>query len=300
MACDICGSGLREGSFSMGYLQTIPSNFLGLWGNSLGFKTQTGFSNGTNFIVSDRLIQSGLVFNQQVNKKIQVNYRMGVQHISRFNENNENSFSTYSGLTDLNIALNYTLIDNRNLALKKTKQLSLASIQVKLPNGHYQLRDQFKRLLPINLQPGNGSYGIGAQWLYAAFQNNWSWNVQLSTFYHFENELKYQQGSNQMIRTGLGKSFNRGKNMIIPMFGYQFQRFSSDFSYQEWVTTTGGNIQTAFLQLEWIRQNFYGRFQANLPLKQTLPEFAPKSTTPILLTLGWLIKQNSNDIKSFD
>ncbi len=299
-ACDICGSGLRDASFSMGYLQTIPSHFLGIWGNSLGFKTQTGFSNGTQFTVSDNIFQSGLVFNQQVNKKVQVNYRMGVQQITRFNENNENSLSNYSGLTDLNIALNYTLIDNRKFALEKTKHLALTSIQVKIPNGHYQLRDQFKRLLPINLQPGNGSYGIGAQALYAAFKNNWNWNLQLSMFYNFQNELKYQQGSNQMIRAGLGRSIKIDQHLLIPMMGYQFQRFSPDLLYQEWVTTTGGNIHNSFLQLEWINQNFYGRFQVNIPLRQSLPEFAPRSTTPVLLTVGWLIKQNSEDIKSFD
>ncbi len=299
-ACDICGSGLRDASFSMGYLQTIPSHFLGIWGNSLGFKTQTGFSNGTQFNVTDKILQSGIIFNQQVNKKFQINYRMGIQQISRKNENNENAINTYSGLSDLNIALNYTLVDNRKFNLGKTKQLAIASAQIKIPNGHYQLRDAYKRLLPMNLQPGNGSYSMGAQALYGYFYQGWSCNVQLSMLYNFENELKYQQGSNGMLRTGLGKSFTLKKTILLPMLGYQFQQFGPDFSYGEVVTTTGGNIQALFLQLEWLRKNLYGRLQANILVNQNFPEFAPQSSTPYMLTVGWLINQNSEDIKSFD
>jgi hypothetical protein len=299
-ACDICGSGLRDASFSMGYLQTIPSHFLGVWGNSLGFNTQTGYSNGTKFTVSDRILQTGIVFNQQINQKLQINYRQGIQQISRHNEDNENKTNTYSGLSDLSVAVNYTLIDSRKFAIKKTKQLGLTSLNVKIPNGHYQLRDGYKRMLPMNLQPGNGSYGIGGQVLYGIFKNGWNWNMQLSAFYNFENELKYQQGDNQIIRSGIGKAFSSKKNICLPMLGYQYQQFGPDLTYRERVTTTGGNVQTIFIQLEWIRQNFYGRFQGNIPLKQTLPDFAPQSTSPIMLTLGWLINQNSEDIKSFD
>ena len=123
-ACDICGSGLRDASFTMGYLQTIPSHFLGVWGNSLGFNTQTGYSNGTKFTVSDRILQTGIVFNQQINQKLQINYRQGIQQISRHNEDNENKTNTYSGLSDLSVAVNYTLIDSRKFAIKKTKQLT--------------------------------------------------------------------------------------------------------------------------------------------------------------------------------
>lgn len=299
-ACDICGSGLRDASFSMGYLQTIPSHFLGVWGNSLGFKTQTGFSNGTQFTVTDKILQSGIIFNQQVNKKFQINYRMGIQQISRKNENNENATNTYSGLSDLNIALNYTLFDNRKFNLGKTKQLAIASAQMKIPNGHYQLRDSFKRLLPMNLQPGNGSYSLGAQALYGTFYQGWSWNIQASVLHNFENELKYRQGDNGMLRTGIGKSFTAGKSNFLPMIGYQFQTFSPDQSYGEFVTTTGGSIQAVFLQFEWVRKNLYGRFQANILVNQNFPEFSPQSSTPYILTVGWLINQNSEDIKSFD
>lgn len=299
-ACDICGSGLRDASFSMGYLQTIPSHFLGIWGNSLGFKTQTGFSNGTQFTVTDKILQSGVMFHQQLSNKLQVNYRLGVQQISRENENNEQLVNHYSGLSDLNIAVNYTMFDNRKLVIPKTKHLAITSVQLKLPSGHYQLRDQFKRMLPMNLQPGNGSYSLGAQALYGAFYKGWSWNIQASVLHNFENELKYRQGDNGMLRTGIGKSFTAGKSNFLPMIGYQFQKFSPDQSYREFVTTTGGSIQAAFLQFEWVRKNLYGRLQANIILNQNFPEFAPKSSTPYMLTIGWLLNQNSKDIESFD
>ena len=201
-SCDICGCGIRDNSMSMGNLQGISNQNLSLSFNR--WKLNTPFSNGSiNYNIQDHINNWSVGYNQNLNSKTQWYVSLPYQIVSRKNLNNENGSETTVGIGDINLGLNYRIIDNRKIQILDQRQLLMGGFSLKLPTGKYQTRGENKIMLPMHLQPGNGSYSLGSQLYYSVIKNNLGVNIFTKYNHTLENELGYKQGNNWQNNGGI-------------------------------------------------------------------------------------------------
>ena len=283
-SCDICGCGIQNNGTTMGLLQTVNYPFWSISHRNTQFSTQLQERK-----VSDQLNTINLMFSKYVAPKWQVQVGTSVMQITRNNAYTDLSKFSIWGIGDVTANINYKLFDNRNKLFKTTTHLLLAGIGIKIPNGNYQLRDPKKQLLPIQLQPGNGSNSLSFNTVYAVKIKNMGVNLNTKYNYHFTNELNYQQGKSLSFIGGFFYAIENKSWQLIPQILFGIENYNTDKQYNVTVPYSGGSMQLLGLQLEGIYKNMYinaGYFQ---PVNNNTPSQAAQMNRRFYATFGWLI-----------
>ena len=296
-SCDICGCGIRDNSMSMGNLQGISNQNISLSLNR--WKLNTPYSDGTNdYNIQDFISNWSIGYNQNINAKTQWFVGLPYQVVSRKNLNNENSSETTTGIGDLNLGLNYRILDNRKIQILNQHQLLMGGLSLKLPIGKYQTRGEDKIMLPMHLQPGNGSYSIGSQLFYSLLKENFGVNIYSKLNYNLENELGYQQGKSWQNNIGIFYTIKLGKIIIIPQVGTSFEQYGTDKNFDSQVAFTGGNLGYSYGQVELVWKNLYLSLKSAHPVSIDIPMDAPNPQNRLQFSFSWILdssKKSMND-----
>lgn len=209
--------------------------------------------------------------------------------MSRKNLNNENSSETTTGICDLNLGLNYRILDNRKIQNLNQHQLLMGGLSVKLPTGKYQTRGEDKIMLPMHLQPGNGSYSIGGQLFYSFLKENFGMNIFSKINYNLENELGYQQGKSWQNNIGIFYTLKLGRIIIIPQLGASYEQYSSDKNFDSQVAFTGGKLGYSFGQVELVWKNIYLSIKSAHPISINIPKNAPNPQNRLQFSISWIL-----------
>jgi len=303
-ACDVCGASAQLGSTSMGFSQSITRPLIGINFVHWGYQTSTQTNLGNPYTTQDKIQSLNLNYAQYIHPKIQIQMNWGVNQIVRRNAYDENKTESILALNDLNFLINYKILDNRNQPFQKNKFLWLVGLNSKLPNGHYQIRDQEKRMIPPQLQPGNGSYSFGLQ----SFA---SWNIkkigvafQTRITRPFVNELNYLPGLNGGVQSGLYYLWDlKNKNYsntvkIIPQLGMKWDFNQSDRQYGEIIPTSKMETSQAYGQIELLTQNIYTHLFVGIPVQQISSQNSPILQPTVRVAVSFIInKKSESDIK---
>lgn len=290
-SCDVCGCGVRDGSFTMGYAQSIPSNMFLLGFQNIQFYTTVpNNSDGSFYEVQDRIQRIPIQYIHHVNNRFQINFSSSFQTLQRKNAYNNGKNWSKTSPGDLLASLNYKVLDNRKDIFAQNRWLWMVGLTTKLPSGYYQTRDENKRLIPMHLQASNGSYSQGAQSFLTVKRKHWGIMSQYQLLYHATNEVGYQQGFSQSLQLGMNRNLlTRQKHTLISTLAYRGQFVKKDKEYGQTIATTGGQIHWAQLQLEWIYKNIYFLLQHNRPLLVKIPDYSPVTKPMTQIRLGWII-----------
>jgi hypothetical protein len=290
-ACDVCGSGIRDASFNMGFAQSMKKNMLFTGIHTFHYVTQAADGEQT-YNVSDRIIRIPTLYVHQNSKKWQTQIQYDLQYISRNNAYNEQTQFHQFSPGDLSISGIYRVIDTRNFFNQKHSFLWLAGTTLKLPTGHYQIRDSKKRILPMQLQAGNGAYGLGLNTSFAYRYKRMGIHQMVQTMIHAPNESQYQQGQQIQYQMGINAVFQpNASHTLIPMVSFLNQHFQVDQSFNSTINSTGGNWQSVVIQCEWIYQNVYMMPQFQFPILSKIPENAPQIMPAFQIRLGYLFDE---------
>jgi len=303
-ACDVCGASAQLGSTSMGFSQSITRPLLGINFVHWGYQTSALTNMGNPYTTYDKIQSINLNYAHYIHPKVQIQLNWGVNHIVRNNAYNENQWESFFALNDLNFSLNYKLLDNRNQPFQKNKFLWLIGLNSKLPNGQYQIRDREKRMIPQQLQAGNGSYALGLQSFASWNINKIGLAVQTRISRPFMNELNYQPGINGGIQSGFYYLWDtkskkeQFKAKIIPQLGLKWDFNQSDRQYGELISTTQMKTSQAFGQLELLTPNFYAQIFAGIPMNQISSPNSPILQPSIRVAVSFIINKKSElDLK---
>lgn len=298
-ACDVCGASAQLGSTSMGFSQSITRPLIGINLLHWGYQTSALTNSGNPYTTSDKIQLFNLSYAQYFHPKFQIQLNWGVNQIIRNNAYNEGQNESFLALNDLNFSLNYKLLDNRNQPFQNHKFLWLIGLTSKLPNGQYQIRDREKRMIPQQLQAGNGSYTLGLQSFASWNIQKWGFAMQTRISRPFMNELNYQPGINGGIQSGFyylwdtkGNS-DKTKAKIIPQMGLKWDFNQSDRQYGEIISTTQMKTSQAFGQIELLTNNFYAQFFAAIPMNQISSPYSPRLQPLIRVAVSFIINQKS-------
>jgi hypothetical protein len=293
-ACDVCGCGIRDASFNMGFAQSIRAHLFLTGVQQFSFQTQVN-----QYTVADRVTRIPLQYIHQISDKWQAQVSTDIQQIQRNNAFNENTKWSQITPSDLFISGNYRLFDNRKNIFTPHHYLWFVGGTLKLPTGYYQSRDNQKRMLPMQLQSGNGSYAAGIQTSFSYRYKSWGLNSMFQTLANATNELSYRQGAQTQLLLGFNRVFSRGKSnhTFIPQIAYAFQTFQPDIQYHTAVPYSGGAIQSIQFQIEWIYKSIYALAQYQLPQNISVPMGAPVVQTSAQLRLGYLIASPKKEME---
>lgn len=283
-SCDICGCGIQNNGTTLGLLQTVNYPFWSISHRNTQFSTQLQEKK-----VTDQLNTVNLMYSKYVSPKWQVQVGASAVQITRNNAYTDLSKFSIWGIGDVTANLNYKLFDNRNNLFKTTTHLLLAGVGIKIPNGNYQLRDPKKQLLPIQLQPGNGSNSISLNTVYAIKIKNMGFNLNTKYNHHFTNELDYQQGNALSFIGGYFYAIEKKSWQLIPQIMVGVEQYGTDKQYNATVPYSGGSMQLLGLQLEGIYKNMYINAGYFHPVNLDVPTQAAQMNRRFYATFGWLI-----------
>jgi hypothetical protein len=289
-SCDICGSGFRDATYNMGFAQSMKSNLLLIGLNGIHYNTQ--IINPKVYHVDDIILKIPLHYVHHIDKKWQAQISTEIQSLTRINAYNENQIWHSLNPGDLYFGGSYRLIDNRENYNTNHHVIWLIGANSKLPIGHYQIRDAQKRLLPMHLQAGNGSYGLGLLSGFAYRNGNWGINKQFQCWAYSKNELNYKQGFQIQGSLGLNYVFrNTANHLFVPQLAYVYQTFNKDIQHEILLNSTGSKAHLLNLQLEWIYTNFYANIQYLRPIATEIPNDAPNYLHSVNIKFGILIPE---------
>jgi hypothetical protein len=302
-ACDVCGGAPQLGSNAMGFSQSIPNPMIGMHFLHWGFLTDAKTSMNQLYSTRDQINSLNFSYAQYIHNRWQIQANWGINQITRNNAFNEGHTETMIGINDLSLSANYKFIDNRNNPFKPNKWVGLIGISSKLPNGLYQIRDQEKRMLPMHLQPGNGSYSIGLQSFIAWSQKSFGVALQSRIQMPFQNELDYLPGINGSIQPGVYYVLNvESRNpksspwKFIPQFGLKYDFNNTDKQFDQIIPTTQMQSNQLFGQLEIVGKSIYSNLFISLPLSQSSTKGSPIPQPMARISVAFILNKREKKV----
>ncbi len=296
-ACDVCGGTPQLGSTAMGFSQSIPNPMIGIHFLHWGYRTDAKTVNLQDYNTLDKIQSLNFSFAQYLDTKWQIQANWGMNQITRKNAYNEGKTETMRGISDVSISLNYKFIDNRNNPFKSNKWIGLIGVSGKMPNGFYQVRDQEKRMLPMHLQPGNGSYSVGLQSFIAWNQRKLGFAIQSRINKPFQNELHFLPGLNGSVQPGVYYVFDVKNSKIenswkfIPQIGLKSDFNRADKQFNQVIPTTQIQTNQLYGQLEILGKNMYSNLFFSLPLTQTSTSGSPQNQPMARISIAFILNK---------
>lgn len=264
-ACDVCGGG---GGLSGGILPRIDRPFLGMVMNSsmLSYDTE-GFQLGQNGqLVQDRIFSTNMVARVHTNYRTQL--LISVPYL--INTRAEQEFeSTTRGVGDINVQVQYHVIDPINQLGKEWVTTMLAGAGIVLPTGKYQQRDGRRQLLPNFIQVGSGAFAFQGHFNTVLSRKGSGFHFESFYNYQLENELFYRRGHQSRIGLNYFKRINVFSNLdIFPTIGVNFDHFTADRDFGTDLEFTNRRQLNAQARIDFFSSSFNAGLFINVPLAQ--------------------------------
>ena len=276
-ACDICGCG--AGTNYLGVLPQFNRNLAGLrfqYSNFLHPSSNVNTNDATSQVLEDRFYRTEAWLRYYPADRWQLFATVPYS----INERLETQRTTeISGIGDINLNLNYTLVDFGDSIKTDWKNLLLIGGGTSLPTGKYQQRDETKLMLPAAFQVGTGIYTFNLHLIHTLRYRTWGLNTNLRYTFKGENELSYDYG-NQF--TGAMALFYWGetkKFAYLPSIGIAVDDFEQDYQYDVLKEYTGGTVASLTAGLDLYLGRFLVNMFAQLPFHKDIPLAQPSTQT---------------------
>lgn len=278
-ACDFCGCG-PAGQF-FGMLPIFDGRYASVRTQQQQFrhpKTAANMLDG-EAIRYDRMQSLELWMRWQPDSNWQIIVQLPWRYHERVGDNG--SLSSISGAGDASITAFYKL---RLPQFKGQWQQSASlGMQIGLPTGPYQQRDQYKRLLPMPFQTGTGSYSGMAQAFYTLSKNMQGLQLEGRVRQFTTNELDFRPGnafgaSAQWFKNRQGK---RLRYMHYAGCTYDQLGYDREFGFDK--SNTGGSVVGLSAGTDVYTAKSAIHLLAQLPLAQQLGAVQPINTFRLML-----------------
>lgn len=272
-ACDICGCG--AGMSYLGVLPQFNQNLVGLryqYSNFLHPSSNVNSNDASSQVLEDRFYRTEAWLRYYpaerwqlfVNVPYSVNQRIETQRTTQI-----------EGIGDININVNYTLLDYGDSITSEWKNLLLVGGGIGLPTGKYQQRDNTKLMLPSGFQVGSGAYSYNLHLIHTLRYRTWGLNTNLRYTFNGENELSYNYG-NQFSGAMALFYWGETKNFAyLPSVGISLEHFEQDSEYDLLKEFSGGNFVNLTVGLDLYIKRFYINTFVQIPLSQEIPSSQP-------------------------
>lgn len=273
LACDICGCG--SGMNYLGVLPQFNRNLAGLrfqYSNFLHPSTNVNSNDASSQVLEDRFFRTEAWMRYYpadrwqlfVTVPYSVNQRMETQRTTQI-----------EGMGDINVNVNYTLLDYGDSISSDWKNLLLVGGGAGLPTGKYQQRDDTKLMLPAGFQVGSGAFSYNLQLIHTLRYRTWGLNTNLRYTFNGENELSYDYGNQFSGAMALFYWGETKKFAYLPSVGVSLEHFEQDYQYDVLKEFSGGNFVNLTVGLDLYIKRFYINTFVQIPLSQEIPSNQP-------------------------
>ncbi len=273
LACDVCGGAMGGGM--NGIYPQFTRNIIGLNYKFNRFdhpKTLDNF-NGTSRVLNDQFQTAELWGRFYAHPRVQILAFVPFQ----VNTRNETERETeISGIGDMSVTVNYSLINTADSADRKLKHMLLAGVGLTLPTGKYQARDETKAILPADFQIGSGAYSISPNLNYTLRMDGWGLNLAGQYAFIGENELQYDYGDQMSGNASLFYWYQKGNWSFVPNLGIGYEKNDVDYQYDMEKPVTGGSLKKLTGGVDVNINRLFFRFYCEQPFDQELPTAQPE------------------------
>ncbi|MFM1793179.1 MAG: hypothetical protein RLZZ252_1533 [Bacteroidota bacterium] len=286
-ACDICG--ISSGFNSLGQINTLSRQYLLLESQHNNF-IHPATNPSKNSLDQISTQQLHYAWKSDSMPRLQWIANLSYKTVVRDNVYLNNPNFQTQGLGDLNLRGIYTLYDNRNYNLDNPiKKLIMLQGGMRLPTGKYQLRGAEKEMLPMHLQPGNGSWQ--GEMAINSFLRYRNLGIQLGSIINVSttNELNYKIGTRNSNSIAVFYNHSNSTQTLIPQVFAQYDWIDQDQQYKQKINTTGAQWMKLGLQIDWIFRKLYVRGRWENPISSNLSTAAPQPTSTTTLSIGILL-----------
>lgn len=289
IACDICGCG--GGSNYLGVLPQYDINLIGVRMDYQSFNhpnTSLNY-NGKSRVLKDSYYTSSIWFRYYPTKRMQ--FFGQIPYGTRVREETGQT-STIQGLGDIQLDLNYNLLDYSDSISKKYKHLLMLGGGLGLPTGMSQQRDETGLILPANFQLGVGAFTYRLNLMYTLRYKKWGLNVMGQNNWFQENELSYQFGNLFNSQFQIFYWTETEKLKIIPSLGLSYERSELDREYDivDPFTSSEALFTNVSIDIYW--EDFFLRTYTQIPLSQVVTYAQPESSVRLGMSLNYFFEKN--------
>lgn len=284
VACDICGC--SASGYQLGILPQYHKNFIGLRYNFRQFRSThpLELGNVTNHTSREYYHTTELWGRWYPLKRLQLFAFVPFQYFKR---EEGKTVTTVSGLGDITLVANYSLIDNTGDLSRKWQHLFQAGGGIKLPTGKNGLSDPGGNIYQ-NFQPGSSSTDFILNAVYTLRHNQWGLNTDASYRINTTNKESYRFGNrfNTSLRAFYWQSL--GKNVsLLPYAGVMYEHAAADREKSKNKDYTGGDMVHASVGADVYFKRFSAGAQLQTPVYQHLSEGYNKAYARISATVNY-------------
>ena len=265
-ACDVCGCSL--GSNYFGILPQFDKHFVGIRWHYSAFSARMNHESSylDDEYSNDSYYQLEMWGRFYLTPRIQlfaslpysINYMQG-----------SHQQVTASGLGDISLIANYTLINTGEDVGNPWRHSLLLGGGVKLPTGHYQQQDQGKLVNP-NFQLGTGSIDVVLNLLYTVRYQNKGLNLGTTRQLNTVNPVAYRFG-NQWNASAQVFYWQQMKAWsLLPHVGAYYETATMHTDHGIRQVNTGGRALFAQVGLDTYYRNMALGFTYKSPLRQQM------------------------------
>lgn len=281
-ACDICGC-----SSAMNYYGILPQfhkNFVGARYYSRAFNSTHPpsiiYSGDLKSDEHYKTVDFWARFYPFKNKKTQTFVFVPINYFKKFEDKTS---TTNSGLGDISLTTNYTLINSGDSLFKKTKHTWLIGGGVKLPSGKYK-----PTIANPNMQLGSGSFDFIVNTIYTIRYNKLGLNTEATFKLNGKNKNNYRFGNRFSISESLFYWKRFKKISWMPHCGAIFEIGNKDKSYNITQSYTGGYSSFASFGSEFYLTHFSFGASYQHPISQNLFEGYTSVKNRLIINLIYL------------
>lgn len=273
MACDICGCG--AGTNYLGVLPQYSRNLAGIrfqYSNFAHPNTNFNTNDLDSRVLEDRFYKTDFWMRYYPTERLQLFAYVPYAVHQRIETERT---TTIEGLGDINLNLNYTLVDYGDSISSDWKNLLLAGGGVTLPTGKYQQRDDTRLMLPAAFQIGTGALNYSLNIIHSLRYRTWGLNTNLRYTFRGENELSYNYGD---VFNGAVNLFYWGETKrfaYLPTVGVSIDHLEQDYQYEVLKPYTGGTLVNLNAGVDFYVNRFLINTFVQVPLSQDIPSEQP-------------------------
>ena len=171
-ACEICGC--SSGSAFTGILPQFRRHFIGLRYTYRSFQTTHPTTDGSKLYSLDRFHTADLWGRFYLHKRVQL---FAVVPLNSYSQTESGSTLKATGLGDIQVFVNYALIQTPDSSKSPWRHVLLAGGGIKAPTGENNAMNRVGERLNQNLQPGSGSWDAIVNAVYTVRYKQWGMNA---------------------------------------------------------------------------------------------------------------------------
>jgi hypothetical protein len=287
-ACDICGC--APGANYLGVLPQFNQNLVGV---RFSYSSMFHPSENYNTVDIDSEVLEDRFYSTEFWARFYPTERLQIFTFIPYNLNQREETkrrTQISGIGDIRLQANYTLLDYGDSIETEWKNLLLVGGGVGLPTGKYQQRDDTRLMLPAAFQIGSGAYQYSANLIHTLRYRTWGLNTNAQYTYRGENELSYNYGNQYSAAISLFYWGETDRFAYLPSIGLSTDHFEKDYEYGIVKPYTGGTLLQFIAGVDFYVKQFFINTFVQLPVYQQIPSFQPNNQLSAGIGLSMFLK----------